>query len=388
MPWQEATTMSERLAFCREVEAATEPMRALCRCYRISPTTGYAWFARYEAEGEAGLADRSRRPRSSPRRTDRATEAAVVALRDAQPHWGGRTLRARLLALGHDPVPSPSTVTAILRRHDRLAAPAPPPPPWQRFEADAPNALWQMDFKGPVRLTSGTTHPLLVLDDHARFALAVTALPDQRTATVQARLTGLFRAYGLPDRILCDNGAPWGSSQPLARLTRLSAWLLRLGVRVSHGRPYHPETQGKVERFGRTLETELLAGRTFADPVAFQMACDAWRGVYNDERPHHALGLTPPAGRYHASARPFPETLPTIAHPDGATLLRVCSQGYVRIAGGRHYVSEVIPTQLVAVVPTDTPDRVAIAYGPLVLRHLDLRAPGPGVDPRPRRPLP
>ena len=392
MPWLETTSMELRRQFCDLAAQETEPFRTLCRRFGISPTTGYLWRGRYAAEGAAGLVERSRMPRRSPQRTDPDLVAVIVALRDAHPCWGGRTLRARLLALGHDPVPSPSTITDLLRRAGRIAAPPPPPPVWQRFEADAPNDRWQMDFKGPVRLAQGRVHPLLVLDDHARYAVAVQVLADIRTATVQAALTALFRVVGLPGEILCDNGPPWGTSQPSARLTRLGAWLLRLGVGVSHGRAYHPQTQGKVERFGRTLGAELLGPwlptAPTADAAALQVVCDAWRTTYNHERPHQALGLATPASRYSSSPRPFPETPPPLTYPDGATLLRVCSQGYVRIGAQRYYVSEVIPAEHVALLPTEDPHRVELHYGPMVIRHVDLRFPGSGLDPSTPNPLP
>ena len=394
MPWLETTSMELRRQFCDLAAQETEPFRTLCRRFGISPTTGYLWRSRYLAGGAAGLVDGSRRPKRSPQRTDPDLVAVIVALRDAHPCWGGRTLRARLLALGHDPVPSPSTITDLLRRAGKIAAP-PAPPVWQRFEADAPNDLWQIDFKGPVALAQGRVHPLMILDDHSRYAVAVRVLPDILTGTVQTALEAAFRELGLPARILCDNGPPWGTSQPLARLTRLTAWLLRLGVPVSHGRPYHPETQGKVERFGRTLGAELLtpwlpAATAAAGPPhapALQAACDAWRAGYNDERPHHAIGFTTPTSRYRPSPRPFPAVLPPVTHPAGATLLRVCSQGYVRVGDQRYYVSEVIPTEHVALLPTEDPHRVELHYGPMVIRHVDLRFPGSGVDPVLREPL-
>src|SRR5262249_36229035 len=157
---------------------------------------------------------------------------------------------------------------------------------------------------------AGRCHPLTVLDDHSRSAVGLFACADQRRETVQARLAEAFRRYGLPLRVLCDNGPPWGSAE--SPYTELGVWLLRLGVGVGHGRPYHPQTQGKDERFHRTLDVEVLQGQQFAGLAACQGRFDGWRAVYNHERPHEALGLAVPASRYRVSPRPFPEGLPPL----------------------------------------------------------------------------
>ena len=214
MGWKERSTVSLRKEF---VVLALRPganRRELTRRFEISPTTGYKWLQRYGAAGEAGLQDRSRRPHRMPRRTDAALEAAVVALRDEHQAWGGRKLRRRLIVLGHQMVPAASTMSAIVRRSGRaLGAFSAPSRPWRRFEAGAPNALWQMDFKGHFAVGSGRCHPLTVLDDHSRFALGLRACTDERGQTVEQALRAIFARYGLPERLLTDNGRPLG---PLA----------------------------------------------------------------------------------------------------------------------------------------------------------------------------
>src|SRR5262249_28011286 len=157
--------------------------------------------------------------------------------------------------------------------------------PYQRFEHDAPNCLWQMDFKGHFATQTARCHPLTVLDDHSRFAVGLQACPDQRTETVKDRLTHIFRRYGLPQRMTRDNGSPWGSDAD-HRFTPLTVWLMRLDIRVSHSRPYHPQTQGKDERFHKTLGLELLRDRFFRDLAQAQRCFDDWRYVYNLQRPH------------------------------------------------------------------------------------------------------
>ena len=311
MPWKERSIMSQRLEF---VVLASQPgsnRRELCRRFRISPTTAYKWLRRYAREGVPALADRSRRPHHSPRQTRAEQEALVVAVRDEHPRWGGRKIRRRLTDLGHAGVPAPSTITSIVRRSGRaLGAPGVVPTAWQRFEAAAPNALWQMDFKGHFALRHGRCHPLTIIDDHSRFAVGLRACDNEQGATVQAELTALFERYGLPEAMVMDNGAPWRG--PGATLSTLEVWLLRLGIHVRHGRPYHPQTQGKDERFHRTLKAEVLSNRAFVDLAHVQRHFDPWRDVYNLERPHDSLGLATPASRYQPSWRRWPTHLPQI----------------------------------------------------------------------------
>jgi transposase InsO family protein len=212
VPWSEKSIMSQRHEFVMLFEQDGVNRRELCRRFGISPTIGYRLWARYRGEGKAGLADRSRRPQRSPARTSADLEERVVAVRDEHPAWGGRKIRRRLQDLDHHGVPSASTVTAVLHRHGRIdAAASIQHQPFERFERAAPNELWQMDYKGHFATGAGRCHPLTVVDDHSRYAVGLRACGDERAGTVQAELTAIFRRYGLPDRMLTDNGAPWGS---------------------------------------------------------------------------------------------------------------------------------------------------------------------------------
>src|ERR1700736_924330 len=307
--------MSQRHEFVMLFEQEGVNRRELCRRFGISPTIGYRLLARYRGNGKAGLADRSRRPQRSPAPTSAEMEELVLAVRDKHPAWGGRKIRRRLQDLGHHGVPSASTVTAVLHRQGRIdAAASVQHQPFERFERAAPNELWQMDYKGHFATAAGRCHPLTVVDDHSRYAVGLRACGDEREGTVQAELTAIFRRYGLPDRMLTDNGAPWGSDA-VHRYTWLTVWLLELGVAVSHGRPYHPQTQGKDERFHRTLEFEVLRHFNFTSFEHCQREFDRFRDRYNLVRPHDALGLDTPVSRYRPSPLPFPETLPPVEYP-------------------------------------------------------------------------
>jgi transposase InsO family protein len=377
MPWQEVSTMSLRREFCALAEQETANMSALCRRYGISRKTGYKWLARWRAEGVDGLPDRSRRPHATPRVTEPAMTAQVLALRDAHPTWGGRKLERRLEDLGQAP-PAASTITAILRRAGRLDPTEPTHhPAWQRFEAAAPNELWQLDFKGHFALPTGRCHPLHLLDDHSRVVLGLEACADERTATVQTALTAIFRRYGLPWRLLCDNGPPWGTVQAESGLTTLGAWLLRLGITLAHGRPFHPQTQGKLERANRTLAADVLATPRYPDLPACQRAFDAWRECYNHERPHEALGLATPWSRYSDSRRPFPEELPPLVYEPGDLVRKVQANGVITFKAKELKVSTALIGQVVGLRPTTTDGVWEVRYAHQRIRSIDLRTPQP-----------
>ena len=353
MPWQEQTEMSLKREFVRLAEAPDANLSALCRRFGISRPTGYALLARYRAEGDAGLAPRSRTPRASPRRTDPDLEAAVLAIRDAHPRWGGRKIERTLQNRGVADAPRASTCTDILRRHGRLAPPEAQPHPWRRFEAGRPNDLWQLDFKGHVPVADGRCHPLSVLDDHSRFVVGLAACADERDATVRAHLTDLFRRYGMPWAILTDNGPPRGNPHPAQRFTALSFWLIRLGIAVRHGRPFHPQTQGKVERFHRTLKAELLATTPLPDLPTAQRHFDAWRDGYNLDRPHDALDLATPIDRYRGHpVRSFPDPLPPIDYGEGAIVRTLHGGGQLTFRRATYFVTSALAGQPVALRPT------------------------------------
>jgi len=296
MAFEVKTKVDQRLEFVLLARQEGANSRSLCRQFGISADTAYRLLKRYREEGETGLADRSRGPHFSPRRTPPEVEAAVVALRTAQPTWGGRKIETRLGTLGVARVPHPSTITGILHRHELIDPRAAHPRAFQRFERAAPNELWQIDVKGRRQMRQGRVHPLSVLDDHSRFAVALFACAHERGELVQQHLIACCERSGLPWAIRADNGGPWGASHPGA-ITWLAAWFLRLGIRVIHGRPSHPQTQGKVERWRRTIGTDAFQFGTCRDVAETPVALDRFRQVYTTERPHEALGMAVPASR-------------------------------------------------------------------------------------------
>jgi transposase InsO family protein len=372
MPWRVKDLINIRFEFVNLARQPDANVRQLCRRFGISPTVAYKWLERYERSGVDGLTDRSRRPQSSPTRTDLAIEERVVALRHEHPAWGARKLRRRLQDLGQIDLPATSTITGILHRH-RLITPeqSRAAQPFQRFERSAPNQLWQVDFKGHFALRQGRCHPLCAIDDHSRYNVLLTACEDQRMETVQAHLIGSFRVHGLPDEILWDNGAPWGCAG--SEYTALDIWLMRLGVRSCHGRPYHPQTQGKEERFNRSLEVEVLARGGWTDCPHVQGAFNRWRPVYNTERPHEALGLQTPVSRYRVSQRSYPEALPAVQYASTVETRQVDQNGWFSYRGQEWKVGRAFCGQTIGLRPTQTDGVLEVLFLTQVIKELDLR---------------
>jgi len=378
MPWTECDRMSQRRELLALAAVGGVSVAALARRFGVSRKTVYKWLTRYRTEGEAGLADRSRRPHTSPNRTGPAVEAQVLALRAEHPAWGGRKLHHRLKRLGVEPVPSPSTITRILREHGLIdPVDSQQRHRWQRFERAAPNELWQMDFKGPVALVhGGQSHPLTVIDDHARYALGLRACADQRRQTVQDQLTALFTRYGRPWAMLTDNGPPWGVSGGVG-LTQLEVWLMRLDVQMLHGRPYHPQTQGKDERLHRTMDVEVLQGRDFVDHANLQTTLEHWRSVYNHERPHEALGYETPADRYRPSPRSMPGVLPAVIYDQADRVRRVDRSGQCRFHRRKLRVGQALAGASVALRPTTTDGLWSVHFSRFRIGEVDLKQVGP-----------
>lgn len=304
-------------------------------------------------------------------------EARVCELRRQHPAWGGRKLHHRLKAQGVEEVPSPSAITDILARNGLLSPDRRLRRAWQRFEAEKPNQMWQMDFKGDFAVSGGRCYPLTVLDDHSRFNLCLEACPDQRTETVKGRLLPVLATYGLPEMMLVDNGPPWGSAYSRQPHTRFTVWLMRLGIEVRHGRPYHPQTRGKDERFHRSLDLEVLDRGPWPDLETVQLSLDPWRAIYNLERPHEALGYAVPASRYASSPRTLPSRLSAIEYLATDAVRRVQGGGVISFQGRRLRVGKAFIGEVVALRPTEEDGAWNVYYNKQRVGRVDLRSTQP-----------
>jgi transposase InsO family protein len=369
MPWLETDVRDQRIQFVMAARRPGANVRALCEAFGISRKTGYKWLAREAAAGSvAALGDRSRRPHGSPARTSAAVTARVLALRDTF-GWGGAKLAQLLAADGLSL--APRTIDRIIQREGRTRDRAVVGSAPQRFERAAPNDLWQIDAKGPYALAAGgRCHPLSILDDHSRFAVGLHPLPRLSTEHVTPALRACFERYGVPAAMLMDHGTPWWASGSQDGLTRVSVALLQQGIRVIYGAIRHPQTQGKVERFHRTLDERLRWDGVPTTWAGLVRALAAFREEYNHVRPHAALGLRPPADRFVPSRHAYqPRPRPWV-YPTDTLVRRIQANGIIRYAGQVRFVSEALIGEHVALLPLG--DRVLVQYRHMYVREWHL----------------
>lgn len=370
MPWNEKLTMKLREEFVLLAAQPGTNFSELCRRFSISRKTGYKWVAR--ANNQESFNDRPRRPHHSPLQTSSDIELLIIKERQQHPEWGARKLKRRLENIGVTGLPAVSTITEILRRNDLLkTSSSPAKPNWQRFEHEHPNDLWQIDFKGPIGTRDSHGHALTVLDDHSRYSLGICITKTQTYEETKEHLSNVFRVYGLPYRITMDNGTPWGN--PYAKWTRFTLWLLALDIGVSHSRPYHPQTQGKDERFHRTLKQELLERSQFYNLEHLQSECDRWREEYNSLRPHDALSLDVPVSRYQISHRPFIEPVREYEYGSEFDVRVIGNHGAMNYKGGLFHIGEVFRKLKVGVTPSIKDGEYDVYYRHQRISKINLR---------------
>ncbi len=334
MPWSQTSPMDQRTQLIADYLRETLSVTELCALYSVSRKTAYKWIDRYLRHGPAGLQDHSRRPQHSPNQTAEDIVEALLQARRRHPSWGGK----KLLALLHkrDPswdLPHRSTVGDILKRHGmvphtrhrrRIGHPGKP-----TGSILAPNDLWSADFKGQFKTGNGRyCYPLTVADGFSRYLLGCQGLNSTAVDEAKPVFTRLFKEYGLPMRIRTDNGVPFATNT-LARLSRLSAWWVRLGILPEFIEPGKPQQNGRHERMHRTLKADTT--RPAAGSLAAQQRrFNAFRDEFNHERPHEALDQHTPASCYRASTRKMPSTLPPLEYPDRFEVRYVSANGGIR----------------------------------------------------------
>lgn len=334
MPWRVQTPMSERRRFIDEYLRGTASMTVLCASYGISRRVGYKWLTRFLVEGDRALEDRSRRPRTSPWAIAPDVATLLLTARRRHPTWGPRKILAYLRPRHRQlQLPAASTVGALFKRHGLVRPqrrrPRPGHPGRPTSPILAPNDVWTADFKGHFALGCGLRcHPLTIVDGYSRFLLACEALRHPTTAAAKAVFTRVFQAYGLPDRLRTDNGTPF-ATLALNRLSTLSVWWMKLGIRPELIEPASPQQNARHERLHRTLKAEATKPpkATFR---AQQRRFNAFRAEYNTERPHEALAGKPPAAVYRPARRVFPARIPGPEYPSHYLTRYVSTNGGVR----------------------------------------------------------
>lgn len=372
VPWEERTVETTRQEFVRRVLAREKSKSALCREYGISRPTGDKWIGRY-LNGE-GCEDRSRAPFRTPNKINAETEALIVEARKKEPAIGAKKIRCMLSREGHVGLPCVSTVNAVLKRNGLITPEASrTATPYKRFEKEAPNVMWQADFKGHYKMGDGTRcHPLSVIDDHSRFCLCADAKPNEKREGVEESFRRMFKEYGLPQILLCDNGNPWGTSQS-AGYTLFEIWLMELGILTVHIRPMHPQTQGKTEKFNRSFKDERLKYYIPNDLADAERQRDEYRHFYNHIRPHHALGLDVPAQRYRASERAFDDKIREWEYGPEYELRRIKSTGFLTYGGQGYFLSEGFKGKTIAIKPSSKDGLLNLYYRQFRIGRIDLK---------------
>ncbi len=366
MPWRTTSVMEERIKFIARALQSGVNFSGLCREFRISRRTGYRWLSRYLEVGSIPLVgELSRRPHRSPTRTSIEYERRVIELR-MKYGWGGKKLH---VILAKESVELPVvTINRIIKRSGLIRPEISHRPALKRFERESPNQLWQMDFKGDIRLTRGRCYPLSILDDHSRFAIGLYALPNQRAEAVDRSLISTFQRHGVPEAMLMDHGTPWWNNNNEHGLTWLSVSLIKQGIKLYWSGIRHPQTQGKVERFHRTLQGSILSRgrpRTMRD---CKEAFDRFRDEYNKIRPHEALDMAVPADRYKPSQRVYnPNPLPW-EYLQGSIVKRLNTQGCLDYKNRRYFVCEALRNEYVRIEHVDK--NILICYRHMYIREI------------------
>ena len=378
MPWEIRTVEKQRIEF---VFAALNcnNFSALCREYGITRKTGYKWLNR-AASGEP-VSDMSRRPLRSPNRTSSEVEGVILAIRSDNPGWGAKKIHQTMQDKGYTDLPCVKTVNNILNRNGCISEEeSQKRKPYTRFEKENCNDLWQGDFKGEFKMAdSNYCYTLDLMDDHSRFVLKIT--PSLSTVNlVIPTFMSAFREYGLPNAILTDNGGQFAGFRK--GYTQFEKLLMDLDILPIHGRIKHPQTQGKIERFHRTMKNELLKHTEIEDIEDAERKLREWGNKYNYERPHEALNMKRPGDIYVPSERKLPKKIKKYEYGGGKHVIKVNSWGYVRYGGWQIYLSETMRNEYIEFRPSEDGERFYACYrnykiaefdtanGQLIRRHI------------------
>lgn len=367
MPWKEKTVEELRKEFV-EAAASCSNFSSLCREFGITRATGYKWVKRYEKDET--LSDRSRRPNITANKTAEVIEIQIIEARTTHPGWGAKKIKVSLENKGVE-VPCVKTVNNILNRYgciskeESLKHKA-----FTRFEKERCNEMWQTDFKGEFRMQDGNyCFPLDIFDDHSRFVIRIK--PSKSTSNlVLPTFREAFYEYGMPDSVLSDNGAQFAGFRQ--GYTQFEKWLMNHDVLPIHGRIKHPQTQGKIERFHRAMNQELLKYYIPKDIADAERVFSDWRNTYNNERPHEALGMKCPSDIYTPSSRTYRDQVDKYEYSGKYHVIKGNSWGYVRFGGWQIYLSETMANEHIEFRPNPNGDTFIACYRNFAIGEFDV----------------
>src|SRR6185295_11761088 len=374
MPWKISDEAEQRWRFLQDWLRGKTAVAELCRRYGISRKTAYKWIARFKVEGKRGLSNQRRAAARVHNRPGASWLARIRRWRTRHPRWGARklhwALRRRFRA---DDVPSPAAIGRWLNAWHLSRKPKRRPRRGSGIErpkltsATKPNEVWSVDFKGWFRTADGTRiEPLTVRDMATRYIVAVELIRSERLSDTRAAFTRIFRDYGLPEAMRVDNGCPFGAAGALG-LTKLSAWWVKLGIRVEFIAPGRPDQNGAHEQMHRVYKDEIA---TPPAPTvrAQKQRTQRWRHLYNHVRPHESLAMRCPAEFYRKSPRKMPATLPPWRYPPSWESRLVKGKGMISLLGQGRFVGEAFEHERVGLKRNATGWEVY--FGPLLIGEL------------------
>lgn len=376
MPWRTTDLVTVREDFVQQALSGRHPVAALCNAYGISEKTGHKWLSRFKEEGRPGLSDRSHAPHDTPHKISSQVRREILALREKHPTWGPKKLRVVLRRkVPESHWPAASSIGELLRREGCVQ------PARRRNSAvglpidsgltvpHAPNDVWSTDFKGEFRLTNAELcYPLTAQDVFSRFVIGITALSSTARVPVKIAFTRHFEEFGLPLVMRSDNGVPFASPSAIGRLSKLSVWWIRLGIRPERIDLGQPQQNGSLERMHKTLKAETTRPPS-SKLTEQQLRFDRFRPEFNEERPHESLNQETPASRYSPSPRAFPSCLPELIYPAHFEVRTVTESGAINFRARRFQLSTALTNQEIGLEETDE-EMWMVSFGPLILGTL------------------
>jgi len=376
MPWKETNVLDQRNEFIFKVFQKRASFRSLCVEYGISAKTGYKWLNRFLEDGAEGLEDRSRRPHGHSNQLDETTICRLIRFKRAHPSWGPKKI-VDLYARQYGNAPSRVSVNRVLdkaglvKRQKRRRVNSSNQRIINRVESNAPNDVWTVDFKGWWYTQDyRRCEPLTVRDDFSRYVLAAVPLESSRAERVRKVFEKLFITYGMPHVIRSDNGVPFASARSVFGLTKLSAWMVALGIRLDRIRPGCPYENGGHERMHRDIRNEVQ-GVAQGDLKHHEALLEVWRQEFNNERPHEALNMKTPAEVYKKSSRKYNGTPDKIDYPGNFLERKVNATGKIRIHNQVIFITTSLSGWTVGLEP-NSPDEMDVHFANLNIGNINL----------------
>lgn len=357
MPWKRTSKEEQRLDLVRLMLARKVRVSRLCAEFGVSRQTAYKWVKRYRQSRLVGLSDRSRKPLVLSRQISDLWQRRIRKARQREHTWGALKLWVCLVErFGKRDAPSVATINRWLSRWGLSRKP-------RRLRRRGPiyrlpslriakccHEIWTVDFKGWYRTALGTRlEPLTVRDLYSRYGLRIALLRSQTIAETKREFVRIFKRFGLPQCIRCDNGAPFGARGPTG-LTRLSVWWIKLGIDVEFITPGQPGQNGSHEQFHRVYKDEV-AKRPERTRRAQQVRSDRWLHKYNFIRPHQSLKMKRPAQLFHANKRRYLGVTKPWPYPTNWRRAWVKTNGEISLHGTKRYVGEAFGHEYVGLKP-------------------------------------